>query len=173
MRTGKNKKEARRNGAFRRTADSRSFSYAIQSRKRRISEEQARTCSVPAAEPEPVREEDPLQEIDMRRICRMIRYCGASGRYKGYPYLAEAIRIAVLFRMDGRTFLITKDIYPAVSRRFHVPKSRVESDIRTIITRCWIDHRSRFEEIAGTPLAIRPSNAAFIEMAADALVTPR
>ncbi len=171
MKPSRQNRGTRRNSAARRAADFRSVSYAIQSRKRRITEEQNRTSSFPAAEPDPVPGDGRMQEINMRRIYRMIRYCGASNRYKGYPYLAEAIRMVALLQMEGRTFLITKDIYPALSRRFHVTETSVENNIRTIITRCWIEHRSRFEEIAGSPLAVCPSNAVFIEMAANALGT--
>jgi two-component system response regulator (stage 0 sporulation protein A) len=62
---------------------------------------------------------------------------------------------------------VTKELYPETSRRFETSAGTVERNLRTVIHTCWDKgDRELWDEIAGTHLHHRPTNAAFLDMIA-------
>ena len=100
----------------------------------------------------------------MKEVYGTIRKLGATSKYKGYYFVAEAIRMTMEFQ--ERPMKITKDIYPRLAKKFKSKPSNIEHDIRTIVNVCWENHRERLEQIAGYPLEYRPTNSEFIDMIA-------
>ena len=100
----------------------------------------------------------------MREVYGTIRKLGATSKYKGYYFVAEAIRMTMEFQ--ERPMKITKDIYPSLARKFRSTPMNVEHDIRTIINVCWMANREMMSEIAGYTLNYRPTNSEFIDMLA-------
>ncbi len=79
----------------------------------------------------------------MREVYGTIRKLGATSKYKGYYFVAEAIRMTMEF--TERPMKITKDIYPKLAKKFKSKPSNIEHDIRTIVNVCWENHRERLE----------------------------
>lgn len=100
----------------------------------------------------------------MREVYGTIRRLGATTKYKGYYFVAEAIHMTMEFQ--ERPMKITKDIYPRLAKKFKSKPSNIEHDIRTIVNVCWENHRERLEQIAGYPLEYRPTNSEFVDMIA-------
>ena len=88
----------------------------------------------------------------MREVYGTIRKLGATSKYKGYYFVAEAIRMTMEFQ--ERPMKITKDIYPKLAKKFKSKPSNIEHDIRTIVNVCWENHRER------------PTNSEFVDMIA-------
>ena len=59
--------------------------------------------------------ENSQEETDMSEVYGLIRKLGATSKYKGYYYVAEAVRMAQ--KIQERPVKITKDIYPIVARK--------------------------------------------------------
>lgn len=100
----------------------------------------------------------------MKEVYAAIRKLGATSKYKGYYFVAEAIQMTMEFQ--ERPMKITKDIYPWLAKKFKSKPSNIEHDIRTIVSVCWENHRDRLEMIAGYPLEYRPTNSEFVDMLA-------
>ena len=100
----------------------------------------------------------------MKEVYRMIRRLGATSKYKGYSFVAEAIRLS----MDAKDIplKITKDVYPYLARKFKSTPMNVEHDIRTVVNVCWNNNRKALNEIAGYELCYKPTNSEFIDMLA-------
>jgi two-component system response regulator (stage 0 sporulation protein A) len=100
----------------------------------------------------------------MRKVYGLIRRLGATSKYKGYYFLAEAIKM----RMDyqDEPIKITKDIYPHLATKFRSTPMNIEHDIRTVINVCWITNKDTLEEIAGYPLNYKPTNSEFVDILA-------
>ena len=81
----------------------------------------------------------------MREVYGTIRKLGATSKYKGYYFVAEAIRMTMEFQ--ERPMKITKDIYPKLAKKFKSKPSNIEHDIRTIVNVCWENHRERFVDM--------------------------
>ncbi len=100
----------------------------------------------------------------MEYIYVIIRQLGATSKYKGYFYTAEAVELAM--KSQERPFRITKDVYPRLATKYKVSAMSVEHDIRTLINVCWESNKSRLDEIAGYNMTYRPTNSEFIDMLA-------
>ena len=98
----------------------------------------------------------------MREVYGTIRRLGATSKYKGYYFVAEAIHMTMEFQ--ERPMKITKDIYPRLAKKFKSKPSNIEHDIRTIVNVCWENHRERLEQIAGYPLEYTTNNSLFLYM---------
>lgn len=105
----------------------------------------------------------------MREVYRLIRRLGATSKYKGYYFVAEAVKISM--ESQDKPMKITKDIYPYLAKKYKSTPMNVEHDIRTLINVCWIANRETMNEIAGYPLPYRPTNSEFIDMLAYYLLT--
>ena len=68
-------------------------------------------------------------------VCKVLHDLGMIPKYTGYKYLVEAVHIGL--ENEGSLEHITKDVYPVIAGRYQVSVWMVESDIRTMIERCW------------------------------------
>lgn len=100
----------------------------------------------------------------MKRVYGLIRRMGATSKYKGYHYVAEAVHMTM--EIQERPLKITKDIYPLLAKKFKSTPMNVEHDIRTVVNVCWTSHRETLEEIAGYPMRYRPTNSEFVDILA-------
>ena len=98
----------------------------------------------------------------MKEVYNLIRRLGVTSKYKGYYYVAEAVRLSM--EAPEEPMKITKDIYPKLARKFKSTPVNVEHDIRTIINVCWITNKKGIDEIAGYTLIYKPTNSEFIDM---------
>lgn len=71
----------------------------------------------------------------MKRIYGLIRKLGATSKYKGYFFVAEAVKISM--RHQYKPMHITKDIYPCLATKYKSTPTNIEHDIRTLINVCW------------------------------------
>lgn len=104
----------------------------------------------------------------MKQVYHLIRKLGATSKYKGYYFVAEAVKISM--ESQEHPIKITKDIYPSLARKFRSTPMNVEHDIRTIINVCWMANQEMMSEIAGYTLNYRPTNSEFIDMLAYYLI---
>ena len=100
----------------------------------------------------------------MREIYRLIRQLGVTSKYKGYYFLAEAVKLSV--EMQGRPIKITKDIYPTLARKFKSTPVNIEHNIRTVLNLCWSSGKEPLNAIAGYSLRYKPTNSEFIDILA-------
>lgn len=100
----------------------------------------------------------------MREVYHLIRRLGATSKYKGYYFVAEAVRISM--EAQERPIKITKDIYPFLAKKFKSTPMNVEHDIRTVINVCWMANKKKMDEIAGYSLSYKPTNSEFVDMLA-------
>ena len=100
----------------------------------------------------------------MREIYRLIRQLGVTSKYKGYYFLAEAVKLSV--EMQCRPIKITKDIYPTLARKFKSTPVNIEHNIRTVLNLCWSSGKETLNAIAGYSLRYKPTNSEFIDILA-------
>ena len=100
----------------------------------------------------------------MREIYRLIRQLGVTSKYKGYYFLAEAVKLSV--EMQGRPIKVTKDIYPTLARKFKSKPVNIEHNIRTVLNLCWSSGKETLNAIAGYSLRYKPTNSEFIDILA-------
>ena len=98
----------------------------------------------------------------MRDVYSLIRKLGATSKYNGYYFVAEAIKVSM--ELEERPIKVTKDIYPVLAKRFKSTPSNIEHNIRTLVNICWMSHRDVMEEIAGYTLEYRPTNSEFLDI---------
>ena len=99
---------------------------------------------------------------------RLLRCLGVTGKLVGFRY--TIFMVEQVAEDPERIQLITKRLYPDTARRFGVSADSVERAVRKLIHVCWEQtDRSFLEQIAGTALKHKPTNSAFIDMAAGYL----
>ena len=101
----------------------------------------------------------------MKKVHGLIRRLGATSKYKGYFFVAEAVKISM--GDQYKPLRITKDIYPCLARKYRSTPTNIEHDIRTMVNVCWEGNKKLLDEIAGYPLEYKPTNSEFIAMIAD------
>ena len=100
----------------------------------------------------------------MKKVYGLIRRLGANSKYKGYFFVAEAVKISMGYQY--KPLRITKDIYPYLARKYRSTPTNIEHDIRTMVNVCWEGNKKLLDEIAGYPLEYKPTNSEFIDMLA-------
>ena len=100
----------------------------------------------------------------MKKVYGLIRRLGANSKYKGYFFVAEAVKISM--GDQYKPLRITKDIYPILARKYKSTPSNVEHNIRTLVNICWINHKEDLELIAGCSMEDKPTNSEFIDILA-------
>lgn len=100
-------------------------------------------------------------------VSNLLVSLGVSTKLRGYSYLREA----VLYMADNPMASVTKELYPAVARRFGCSGSQVERAIRNAIQGAWSQHPGGawfqiFQSDAQGTVP-RPSNSSFISCLAD------
>lgn len=101
-------------------------------------------------------------------VYKIIRYFHINSKYKGYPLIVDAINFYV--ENYGKYIKITKDIYPLLSKKYSIPFSCVERNIRTVVETCWDNDKQAVEAILGYKTAKCPSNSEFIDAIAYRIV---
>ena len=96
----------------------------------------------------------------MKKVYGLIRRLGANSKYKGYFFVAEAVKISM--GDQCKPLRITKDIYPCLARKYRSTPTNIEHDIRTMVNVCWEGNKKLLDEIAGYPLEYKPTNSEFI-----------
>ena len=105
------------------------------------------------------------------RLSNLFLAMGIPAHIKGYQYLREAIRLVV----DNPHMIggITKELYPAIARRFGTTSSKVERAIRHAIEVVWsrgrVDTLNRALGCAVAHPDEKPTNGEFIALLADKL----
>ncbi len=105
------------------------------------------------------------------RISNLFLAMGIPAHIKGYQYLREAIKLVIEKpEMIGG---ITKELYPAIARRFGTTSSKVERAIRHAIEVAWSRGRvDTLNKAFGCQIAQpdeKPTNGEFIALIADKL----
>lgn len=100
----------------------------------------------------------------MNEVYRLIRRLGATSKYKGYYFVAEAVKLSM--ELQEHPIKITKDIYPRLAKKFKSTPTNVEHDIRTVINVCWSVNKNFLDHIAGYTLIYKPTNSEFVDMLA-------
>ena len=101
---------------------------------------------------------------NMHDVYRIIRKLGVTSKYKGYYFLAEAVKICM--EMQENPIRITKDIYPRLAKKYKSKPMNIEHNIRTIINVCWNNNKETLSDIAGCCLNYKPTNSEFVDMLA-------
>lgn len=110
------------------------------------------------------REKNEMEEQMYEKVYGLIRRLGATSKYKGYFFVAEAVKISM--GDQYKPLRITKDIYPCLARKYRSTPTNIEHDIRTMVNVCWEGNKKLLDEIAGYPLEYKPTNSEFIDMLA-------
>ena len=128
----------------------------------------AARADLPASDPLPL----PIaaRSVD-DRLSSIFLSLGIPAHIKGYQYLREAVKLVL--DDPERIDRITKELYPAIARRFSTSASKVERAIRHAIEVGW--SRGRVESLnrafgcrVATP-EDKPTNGEFIALIADKL----
>ena len=99
------------------------------------------------------------------RVHQELRHLHISGNLRGFYYLAHAIELTV--QNPFRVQFITKDLYPAIAKRYKVSPASVERAIRTAINACWTrDGREALDQMAHYHVTQCPRSAEFIDIVA-------
>ena len=100
-------------------------------------------------------------------VSNLLVSLGVSTKLRGYSYLREA----VLYMADNPMASVTKELYPAVARRFGCSSSQVERAIRNAIQGAWSQHPGgawfQIFQSDAQGIVPRPSNSSFISCLAD------
>ena len=106
------------------------------------------------------------------RLSNLFLGMGIPAHIKGYQYLREAIKLVV----ENPPMIggITKELYPAIARRFNTTSSKVERDIRHAIEVAWsrgrVDTLNRALGCAVAQPDEKPTNGEFIALVADKML---
>lgn len=95
-------------------------------------------------------------------VSNLLLMLGISTKLHGYAYLRDAI----IEQMRHPGCMVTKELYPAVGKRFHASSAQVERSIRSAIEKAWQRRdealwESYFPQECGE-YHRKPTNAAFI-----------
>ena len=89
-------------------------------------------------------------------------YCRISRTYKGYRYTKYATELINEIEED-EIYLITKDIYPFIAKKFCTSPKVVESDIHTIVQNLYSNEKDIIKLIFCYIPNKCPSNAQFLD----------
>ena len=96
-----------------------------------------------------------------RDVEKTLRRLHINGTLLGLKYLIYAVVETVLD--PERTYLITKDLYREIARKYKTTPIRVERDIRSAICVCWKNAGEELDQMIGRHLIKRPTNKEFID----------
>ena len=103
-----------------------------------------------------------------RSPLRLLYDLALAPSYKGYKYLKAAITMLCDNELDYES--ITKDLYPAVAKKFDTTSQNVEKNIRFAIRKIYeFNTPENLEELLGRSPAMssKPSNVKFIACCAE------
>lgn len=96
------------------------------------------------------------------KIDDFLFYCRISRTYKGYQYIKYAIELINEMEED-EIYLITKDIYPPIAKKFNSSTTVVEKNIRTVTNNLFNEQKDILKPIFGYIPNKCPSNAQFLD----------
>mgnify|MGYP000544384428 FL=1 len=77
----------------------------------------------------------------MRKVYHLIRQMGVTSKYKGYYFVADAVKLSM--ETAGYPLRITKDVYPPLARKYKSTPNNIEHDIRTVVNVCWCANKDQ------------------------------
>lgn len=104
---------------------------------------------------------DPALKQEVEKVLRRLHI---NGTRLGLKYLIYAVSETVIDQ--NRTYLITKDLYREIARKYKTTATRVERDMRWAIGICWENAGEELDRMAGRHLSKRPTNKEFIDCVA-------
>ena len=112
---------------------------------------------------------DDEEKVIFEEITDFLLSIGMPSHIKGFHYVRYAIQLAVQdFTITGA---ITKQLYPAVAKRFETTNSRAERAIRHAIESIWArGDVAKYEEVLGKSINLydgKPTNSEFVASVAD------
>ena len=117
------------------------------------------------------KEEDAYDSAQERLVTSIIHEIGVPAHIKGYQYVREAIILTI--KDVSMINAVTKELYPAVAKRYNTTASCVERSIRHAIEVAWgrgdLDALQRFFGYTVSNSKGKPTNSEFIAMIADHL----
>lgn len=129
-----------------------------------------RLCDSHISVPVSGRELLTLQQLEVM-VTGILHNIGVPAHIKGYHYLREGIILSLLEPEDMSS--VTKQLYPAVAKRFSTTASRVERAIRHAIEVAWdrgdVDVLNSYFGYTIQNSRGKPTNSEFIAMIADKL----
>lgn len=93
-------------------------------------------------------------------ISEMLYSLGVTANYQGFFYALTAVQLAV--EEPSRLALVTKELYPAVAKRYRSSSARVERNLRRVVTIAWENNPRLLQQMAGYPMGARPTVSHFI-----------
>lgn len=105
--------------------------------------------------------------MNYKSLDRLLRPLGITRNQKCYPTLVLCLAL-VCSRPDSLQAL-SKEVYMPVSKASGLTWKSVEDVIRRASTLAWEVNPKRVQELAGYPLARRPTAGAFLEMLYNAM----
>ena len=111
------------------------------------------------------------EKVPSQQAGFLLRTIGIPLHLSGYIFLIEGL--VLITRDRGCLNMITKLIYPEISRKYHTSPSRVERAMRHAIEVCWEKgNRTFINEVfgpSGLSLKRRPSNSEFLAVLSERL----
>ena len=104
-------------------------------------------------------------------IHELLRSLGMTANYKGYFYVASALRMCL--EDPDLLHLVTKALYPRVAREYGTTWKAVERSIRTAVSTVWKRAPARLERLARCPLRGKPSASQFLAILTAGLACGR
>lgn len=104
----------------------------------------------------------------IKDVYDLLRKFNITRNYKGYDYAAYAIWLTV--QDATRVQLVTKWLYPDVAANYGVEPSKVERNIRTLVSVICDEDPEAMHKVLGIKLAKKPTNARFIALMSDYLL---
>lgn len=80
----------------------------------------------------------------MRKVYHLIRQMGVTSKYKGYYFVADAVKLSM--ETAGYPLRITKDVYPPLARKYKSTPNNIEHDIRTVVNVCWCANKDQMDK---------------------------
>ena len=147
------------------------FDLDILSKRIRSLTQEAQGAAAPLAGPAPV-----VASVGNRmnlgvEVTNMMHQIGIPAHVKGYQYIRDAILMVV----EDVSLLgaVTKELYPAIAKKYDTAPSRVERGIRHAIELAWErGHTETLKRIFGYSMNIerqKPTNSEFVALLADKL----
>lgn len=111
----------------------------------------------------------PKDETLTADIYSLLYRLGISATSISFFHTAYAVRLAV--EQPQVLLLVTKWLYPEVAKQYRSTWRAVERNIRRVIMTIWENKPGLLAEIAGYPLAVRPTPSQFLSILAAYLTT--
>jgi len=109
-------------------------------------------------------------EMDIK-VTNVMHRLGIPAHVKGYQYIRDAILMVI--KDVSLLGAVTKELYPAIAKKYNTTPSRVERGIRHAIELAWErGHMETLKRIFGCSMNIerqKPTNSEFIALLADKL----